>query len=173
MYVVNDGAERGVRLCHDFISQARREDRHQQILQVVENNRNQQPNQRSRKTDTKRWYLKLWNEMDIHSKNFMFSMYISMVLFFLLLSLWWIINDVWNGVSKGLELFSVFMLTLTDVSVHSPLSTLFCQDFELSSKNGQLAAQGKSPSNGLKLFFWLYFMIWHGEKMVQLEWTIF
>ena len=59
MYVVNDGAERGVKLCNDFLSQAKREDRHQNILQVVENDRNMRPDQRSNKAQTKRWYLKL------------------------------------------------------------------------------------------------------------------
>ena len=59
MYVVNDGAERGVKLCHDFLSQAKSDAKHQQILQVVENDRGQKPDQRSRGKQAKRWYLKL------------------------------------------------------------------------------------------------------------------
>ena len=38
--VVNDAAERGVKLCHDYIDSARKEGNIQSILQVVENNKN-------------------------------------------------------------------------------------------------------------------------------------
>ena len=41
MAVVNDSAERGVKLCHDFLDSAKDEARLQNILQVVENESNQ------------------------------------------------------------------------------------------------------------------------------------
>ena len=47
--VVNDGAERGVKLANDFIHTAHKETNLQNILQVVENNRKTVPNQRKRK----------------------------------------------------------------------------------------------------------------------------
>ena len=59
LLVVNDAAERGVALGHDFIDAARSEDRYQNILQVVENSRAEKPDQRSQKTAAKRWFLKL------------------------------------------------------------------------------------------------------------------
>lgn len=46
--VVNDAAERGVKLTADFMGVAKREDRFQGILQVVENDRKLVPNQRKR-----------------------------------------------------------------------------------------------------------------------------
>ena len=55
--VVNDSAERGVKLCYDFIDSARKEGNLQNILQVVENNRNKLPDQRKRKLVSKNWYL--------------------------------------------------------------------------------------------------------------------
>ena len=57
MCVVNDAAERGVKLCSDFITSARKEGNLQNILQVVENNRNRVPNQRKRQKASKCWYL--------------------------------------------------------------------------------------------------------------------
>lgn len=59
MAVVNDSAERGVKLCHDFLDSAKDEARLQNILQVVENNRASNPNQRSNKKEEKRWFIKL------------------------------------------------------------------------------------------------------------------
>ena len=59
MAVVNDAAERGVKLCHDFLDSARKEDRLQDILQVVENDRSANPNQRRKNNTEKKWYLKL------------------------------------------------------------------------------------------------------------------
>ena len=47
--VVNDAAEKGVKLCHDYNDSARKEGNIQSILQVVENNKNQPPNQKKRK----------------------------------------------------------------------------------------------------------------------------
>ena len=58
MCVVNDGAERGVKLCYDYLSLSKNDMKHQQILQVVENNRSQKPNQRLKKEQSKRWFLK-------------------------------------------------------------------------------------------------------------------
>ena len=46
--VVNDAAERGVQLTADFLNSAKSEDRFQQVLQVVENDRKIIPNQRKR-----------------------------------------------------------------------------------------------------------------------------
>ena len=57
--VVNDGAERVVKLAYDFLDSARREDNLQNILQVVENNRHAVPNQRKRKLAPKCRYLKV------------------------------------------------------------------------------------------------------------------
>ena len=57
--VVNDGAERGVKLTHDFLAQARKENNFQNILQVVENDRHAVPNQRKRKQESKAWFLHL------------------------------------------------------------------------------------------------------------------
>ena len=48
LYVVNDAAERGVKISADFIDSARLEQRYQTILQVAENDRNIVPNQRKR-----------------------------------------------------------------------------------------------------------------------------
>ena len=57
--VVNDAAERGVKLCFDFLNAAKLEDGLQNVLQVVENCRSRLPNQRKRKLESKRWFLKL------------------------------------------------------------------------------------------------------------------
>ena len=57
--VVNDGAERGVKLAYDFLGTAKSNERFQNILQVVENDRKACPNQRKRKLESKSWYLKL------------------------------------------------------------------------------------------------------------------
>ena len=57
--VVNDAAEKGVKLCHDFLGSSRRESNLQNVLQVVENCRGQLPNQRKRKLESKRWFLKI------------------------------------------------------------------------------------------------------------------
>ena len=42
--VVNDGAERGVKLAHDFLDVARKEGNLQNILQVVGNDKHSLPN---------------------------------------------------------------------------------------------------------------------------------
>lgn len=55
--VVNDAAERGVKLCHDFLSSSKKEDNLQNILQVVENARNEKPNIRQKKVKSKNWFL--------------------------------------------------------------------------------------------------------------------
>ena len=60
-HVVNEAAERGVKLCYDFLEAAKTENRFQQILQVVENNRFCVPNQRNRSSlsNQKSWFLTL------------------------------------------------------------------------------------------------------------------
>ena len=59
--VVNDAAERGVKLASDFLGAAKKEDTYQHILQVVENDRAVTPNQRSTKQRRvrERWCLVL------------------------------------------------------------------------------------------------------------------
>ena len=57
--VVNDGAERGVKLAYDYIGSSKKEDNFQNILQTVENDRRLIPNQRKRKLTSKGWSLKL------------------------------------------------------------------------------------------------------------------
>ena len=59
MHVVNDAAERGVKLGSDFLDCAKIEEHYQDILQVAENDRHRVPNQRSRKAVSKSWYLTL------------------------------------------------------------------------------------------------------------------
>ena len=54
---VNDIAERGVKLASDFISTAKINSRFQNVLQVVENERNRIPNQRKKHKPSRRWYL--------------------------------------------------------------------------------------------------------------------
>lgn len=56
--VCNDSAERGVKLASDFLKSAKKEQRYQQVLQVVENDRKSCINQR-KKQDNKGWYLVL------------------------------------------------------------------------------------------------------------------
>ena len=46
--VVNDAAERGVKITSDFLDSARNEERFQTVLQVVENDRRKMPNQQKR-----------------------------------------------------------------------------------------------------------------------------
>ena len=50
--VINDSAERGVKLSSDFLSAARSEDHYQNVLQVVEEDRRSRPNLRKRKAKT-------------------------------------------------------------------------------------------------------------------------
>ena len=47
--VVNDAAQRGVKLSSDFLSAARTDEHYQNILQVVEQDRRNKPNLRKRK----------------------------------------------------------------------------------------------------------------------------
>ena len=54
--VVNDSAERGVKLTSDFIKSAKTESTFQKILQVVENSRNYLPGQRKGKKQSKSWF---------------------------------------------------------------------------------------------------------------------
>ena len=53
LMVVNDGAERGVKLCQDYINSSKQEDVLQNILQVVENVRARVPYMRQRAKPTK------------------------------------------------------------------------------------------------------------------------
>lgn len=48
MSVVNDAAERGVKLASDFVSSSRNEDTFQENLQVIEKHRKNVPNLRSK-----------------------------------------------------------------------------------------------------------------------------
>ena len=59
LQVVNDSAERGVKLCNDVIREkmAKSEQNHQNILQSIENDRKAMPNQRTRKIGGKTWFL--------------------------------------------------------------------------------------------------------------------
>ena len=57
LLVVNDAAERGVKLCHDFRGRAKKEGRLQNILQTVQNDRSTRPNLRKKKQASKEWYL--------------------------------------------------------------------------------------------------------------------
>ena len=59
MHVVNDAAERGVKLASDFLESAKLEDNYKNILQVAENDRQRTPNQRKRGEKSKSWYLTL------------------------------------------------------------------------------------------------------------------
>jgi hypothetical protein len=49
--VINDSAERYVKLSTDFLSSARGEEHYQNVLQVVEGDRKEQPNLRKRKSN--------------------------------------------------------------------------------------------------------------------------
>ena len=44
--VVNDGAERGVKLAYDYLDSSKKEENYQNILQIVENDRSLVPDQR-------------------------------------------------------------------------------------------------------------------------------
>ena len=57
--VVNEAAERGVKLCYDFLHVSKDEKRLQDVLQVVEEARKIDPNQRklSSRTREKAWFL--------------------------------------------------------------------------------------------------------------------
>ena len=57
--VVNDSAERGVKLASDFLQSTKKEQKLQNILQVVENSRSARPNQRKKGKSTKAWFLHL------------------------------------------------------------------------------------------------------------------
>ena len=57
--MVNDGAERGVKLAYDYIGSSKKEDNFQNILQTVESDRRLLPNQHKRKLTSKGWSLKL------------------------------------------------------------------------------------------------------------------
>ena len=58
LQVKNDAAERGVRLGHSFLGRAKIEARYQNVLQIVENNRRSNPNQRSKKSkDNDNWFI--------------------------------------------------------------------------------------------------------------------
>lgn len=57
--VVNEAAERGVKLCNDFLGVTKNEQRFQEALQVVESSRKQIPDQRkvSSAKPEKCWFL--------------------------------------------------------------------------------------------------------------------
>ena len=57
--VVNDGAERGVKLAYDFLDSSKKEENLQNVLQTVENDRSLVLNQCNRKLTSRRWSLKL------------------------------------------------------------------------------------------------------------------
>lgn len=59
LQVKNDAAERGVRLGHEFLGMAVKENNYQNILQVAENSRKKTPNQRSKSASSQsgNWYL--------------------------------------------------------------------------------------------------------------------
>ena len=59
LQVVNEAAERGVKLCHDFLGVTQSEKRFQDVLQVVESSRKHVPNQRklSSASQKKSWFL--------------------------------------------------------------------------------------------------------------------
>lgn len=59
MKVVNDAAERGVKLGSDFLDTARKEEIWQDTLQVAENDRKRIPDQRRPNTKSENWYLAL------------------------------------------------------------------------------------------------------------------
>ena len=56
--MVNDSAERGVKLAYDFLASSRKEQHYQNVLQVVEIDRAKIPNQRKRTSDGgKEWFM--------------------------------------------------------------------------------------------------------------------
>ena len=57
LVVVNDAAERGVKLCYDFLEGTQDEQRFQHVLQVVENSRNRIPKMRKLNDEGKCRYL--------------------------------------------------------------------------------------------------------------------
>ena len=58
LQVKNDAAKRGVKLGHSFLERTTIEKNYQNILQIVENNRKFNPNQRSKKSkDNDNWFL--------------------------------------------------------------------------------------------------------------------
>ena len=58
--VCNDSAERGVKLYADFLGSAKTEKNYQKILQVVENDRKEKPNQKTgKRVSPDTWYLHL------------------------------------------------------------------------------------------------------------------
>ena len=57
--VTNDAAERGVKLCADYLDSARKEKHFQDLIQVVENERARIPDKRNRNVEPKRWFLVL------------------------------------------------------------------------------------------------------------------
>ena len=59
MKVVNDAAERGMKLGSDFLDTARSEDIWQDTLQVTENDRKRVPDQRKPNIKSKQWFLAL------------------------------------------------------------------------------------------------------------------
>ena len=58
--VVNDSAERGVRLAADYLSRTQIESKYQNVLQVVENDSHLVPDQRHRSWSSTRetWFLR-------------------------------------------------------------------------------------------------------------------
>ena len=64
LQVVNEAAECGVKVCHDFLGVTRDEKHFQDVLQVVESDRQQIPNQRKRfhAQKEKSWFLVQENE---------------------------------------------------------------------------------------------------------------
>ena len=64
LQVVNEAAERGVKVSHDFLGVTRDEKYFQDVLQVVESDRQRIPNQRKqfRAQKEKPWFLVQENE---------------------------------------------------------------------------------------------------------------
>ena len=58
LVVVNDGAEKGVKLCHDYINSRKQEGVLQNILHLVENIRARIPDirQREKQTKERKWF---------------------------------------------------------------------------------------------------------------------
>ena len=60
MEVVNDAAEREVRLASDYLSRTQIEEKYQNVLQVVEKDRHLLPNKRNRKgSNRETWFLRI------------------------------------------------------------------------------------------------------------------
>ena len=62
--VTNNAAERGVKLCADFIDSARKEDTLQTVLRTVENEKARLPKIRNRNLEPNSWFLALDREDD-------------------------------------------------------------------------------------------------------------